>query len=183
VYFREIEYAGDTVKALPKKRSHQMTLNPVSNMPETNMLKYQALWYSAFTALYIWFLYYLCRDFFILQKPIIEVNIINYIGSIVSLASLWAGTKILKRPKVDSRITQFEAPKVSQNSDCNHTLGYLHQRPKSQPIPGECLTCEKLIQCFSSSKRYTNSPFTFKLLITAILSRTEWFFYFPYCLP
>jgi hypothetical protein len=140
------------VKALPKKRSHQMKLNPVSNLRETNMLKYQALWYSAFTALYIWFLYYLCRDFFVLQKPIVEVNIVNYIGSILSLAFLWAGTKILKRPKVNSRITQFEAPKIPANSTCNHNLGYLHQRPKSQPLPGECLTCEKLIQCFSSSK-------------------------------
>jgi hypothetical protein len=141
------------VKALPKKRSQQMKLNSVSNMPETNVLKYQALWYSAFTALYIWFLYYLCRDFFVLQKPIVEVNIINYIGSIMSLAFLWAGTKVLKRPKVNHRITQFEGPKISTNSFCNHNLGYLHQRPKSQSLPGECLTCEKLIQCFSYSKK------------------------------
>jgi hypothetical protein len=153
VYSREIKYAGDAVKATPKKHSHQMKLNPISNMPETNMLKYQAIWYSTFTALYIWFLYYLCRDFFVLQKPIVEVNIINYIGSIVSLAFLWAGTKILKRPKISNRITQFESPKISANYACNHSLGYLHQRPKSQPIPGDCLTCEKLIQCFSSSKR------------------------------
>jgi hypothetical protein len=153
IFHRDKNMLVKTVKALPKKRSHQIKLNPISNLPETNMLKYQALWYSAFTALYIWFLYYLCRDFFVFQKPIVEVNIINYIGSIVSLAFLWAGTKILKRPKVNSRNTQFEAPEITANSACNHNLGYLQQRPKSQSLPGECLTCEKLIQCFSTSKR------------------------------
>jgi DNA-directed RNA polymerase subunit RPC12/RpoP len=30
---------------------------------------------------------------------------------------------------------------------CAHHLGYLKQRPKNTPIPEECLTCSKMIEC------------------------------------
>ncbi|MGB9842184.1 MAG: hypothetical protein ACPLKZ_05595 [Candidatus Bathyarchaeales archaeon] len=32
---------------------------------------------------------------------------------------------------------------------CSHHLGYLKQRPKSTPIPEECLTCAKMIECMT----------------------------------
>lgn len=32
---------------------------------------------------------------------------------------------------------------------CSHHLGYLKQRPKSTPIPEECLTCTKMIECMT----------------------------------
>lgn len=31
--------------------------------------------------------------------------------------------------------------------ECKHSLGYLKNRPKDTPIPDECLTCEKMIEC------------------------------------
>jgi DNA-directed RNA polymerase subunit RPC12/RpoP len=30
---------------------------------------------------------------------------------------------------------------------CLHELGYLKRRPKNTPIPEECLTCSKMIDC------------------------------------
>jgi hypothetical protein len=30
---------------------------------------------------------------------------------------------------------------------CAHHLGYLKCRPKNTPIPEECLTCSKMIEC------------------------------------
>ena len=32
---------------------------------------------------------------------------------------------------------------------CAHHLGYLKRRPKDTPIPEECLTCSKMIDCMS----------------------------------
>jgi len=138
-------------------------------MPEASMLKYQAAWYSAFIAVYIWFLYWISYDFFVLQNPIAEINAVNYVGSIASIAFIWAGTKIWKRKRVEAQKTQQKPlqppqPKMPRkatqqpapaNSTCAHYLGYLHQRQKQQEIPTECLTCKKVIQCFSSTK--TNS--------------------------
>ncbi|MEM3576889.1 MAG: hypothetical protein QXX51_00325 [Candidatus Bathyarchaeia archaeon] len=32
---------------------------------------------------------------------------------------------------------------------CKHFLGYLRKRPKNTPIPDECLTCERMIECLA----------------------------------
>jgi hypothetical protein len=146
-----------TVKALPKKRRHQTTRNPSFNIPAASMIKYQALWYATFIVLYIWFLYWVSYDFFVWHKPIAEVNLVNYVGSIVSIAFIWAGTKIWKRNRIEAGNLQQKLQKMPQttsadNSSCTHYLGYLHQRQKSQDIPAECLTCKNVIQCFSTKK-------------------------------
>ena len=39
------------------------------------------------------------------------------------------------------------AEAVEGPSDCMHELGYLKRRAKSEPIPEECLTCSKMIDC------------------------------------
>jgi hypothetical protein len=171
---------NNAVKALHKKRKHQMTQNLSVNISAASMLKYQALWYSSFIALYIWFSYWVAYDFFVWQKPIAEVNPINYVGSIAAIAFMWAGTKIWKRNRIKAASPQQEllpqqppqsTPQPTQkpipqqppqkavpaavpaNSACAHYLGYLHQRQKSQEIPAECLTCENVIQCFSSQNK------------------------------
>jgi len=33
------------------------------------------------------------------------------------------------------------------NFECGHFLGYLKKRSKDTPIPDECLTCNKMIEC------------------------------------
>ena len=45
---------------------------------------------------------------------------------------------------------KFEAAvesSVGDDAGCMHSLGYLKQRPKNTPIPEECLTCSKMIDC------------------------------------
>ncbi|MEM3823885.1 MAG: hypothetical protein QXH87_03030 [Candidatus Bathyarchaeia archaeon] len=33
---------------------------------------------------------------------------------------------------------------------CPHFLGFLKKRPRNMPIPDECLTCSKMIECLAS---------------------------------
>jgi hypothetical protein len=40
--------------------------------------------------------------------------------------------------------------KLENNVKCRHFLGYLKKRPKDAPIPDECLTCDKMIECLLS---------------------------------
>jgi RecJ-like exonuclease len=42
--------------------------------------------------------------------------------------------------------------KFENNVECKHFLGYLKTRPKEAPIPDDCLTCGKMIECLFSSK-------------------------------
>ena len=39
--------------------------------------------------------------------------------------------------------------KMEEAVVCAHHLGYLKRRPKNTPIPEECLTCTKMIDCIS----------------------------------
>jgi len=39
--------------------------------------------------------------------------------------------------------------KMEEAGACAHHLGYLKRRPKNTPIPEECLTCTKMIDCMS----------------------------------
>jgi DNA-directed RNA polymerase subunit RPC12/RpoP len=36
---------------------------------------------------------------------------------------------------------------VGEAVGCEHHLGFLKSRPKNTPIPEECLTCSKMIEC------------------------------------
>ncbi|MEM2466082.1 MAG: hypothetical protein QXZ47_02160 [Candidatus Bathyarchaeia archaeon] len=38
---------------------------------------------------------------------------------------------------------------VSERVKCEHFFGYLRNRPKNTPIPDECLTCDKMIECLT----------------------------------
>jgi hypothetical protein len=97
-------------------------------------------------------MYWISYSFFVLHKPITEINAANYIGSIATLAFIWAGTQILKphqvkaksqQPKLQAQTPQ-QKPRQNTiqqnmpqqpapaNSACAHYLGYLHQRQASQ---------------------------------------------------
>lgn len=36
---------------------------------------------------------------------------------------------------------------VDESVKCEHFMGYLKKRPKDTPIPDECLTCTKMVEC------------------------------------
>ena len=40
--------------------------------------------------------------------------------------------------------------KLENNVKCEHFLGYLKKRSKDVPIPDECLTCGKMVECLLS---------------------------------
>jgi hypothetical protein len=93
---------NNTVKALPKKRKHQTAQSLLFTLSEISLLKRQVLWYSSFIASYVWFMYWIAQDFFVWHKPFFEVNPVNYVGSIASMAFIWAGIKILKPNRTQS---------------------------------------------------------------------------------
>ena len=46
--------------------------------------------------------------------------------------------------KKDVKKTSVE---LENNVKCKHSFGYLKKRAKDVPIPDECLTCDKMIEC------------------------------------
>ena len=96
----------NNMKALPKKRKHPTAQNLLVSLSKTSILKRQALWYSSFVAAYIWFMYWIAYDFFVWQKPIAEINPVNYAGAIATIAFIWAGTKLLKSNQTRTANTQ-----------------------------------------------------------------------------
>lgn len=40
----------------------------------------------------------------------------------------------------------------NQSSGCPHHFGYLKEHPKNTPIPNECLTCTKIMQCLAGGE-------------------------------
>lgn len=51
--------------------------------------------------------------------------------------SVRVSTKVYRKPE--------GIPEIG--TKCQHYLGYLKKRPKNTPIPDECLTCDKMIEC------------------------------------
>ena len=59
-----------------------------------------------------------------------------------------------KAVQVDEAEDEVEEPLAAKAADvvgeavgCSHHLGYLKHRAKNEPIPEECLTCSKMIDC------------------------------------
>jgi hypothetical protein len=40
----------------------------------------------------------------------------------------------------------------NQSSGCPHHFGYLKEHPKNTPIPNECLTCTKIMECLAGGE-------------------------------
>jgi len=59
--------------------------------------------------------------------------------------------KAIERPKpvstvsVETKKTEFS--RGTQPSGCPYHFGYLRQHPKNTPIPNECFTCTKIMEC------------------------------------
>ena len=54
-----------------------------------------------------------------------------------------------KEPLVSTKKVKKVVAKLEEGAKCNHFLGYLKKRPKNTPIPEECLTCDKMIDCLT----------------------------------
>ena len=45
------------------------------------------------------------------------------------------------------KVKKVAVAKHEDDVNCKHFLGYLKKRSKDAPIPDECLTCNKMIEC------------------------------------
>jgi len=49
-------------------------------------------------------------------------------------------------PPIQGRIIQ-DKPKTETAPECKHQFGYLQTLPRNASIPGECLSCHRIIEC------------------------------------
>ena len=61
--------------------------------------------------------------------------------------------KTIERPKsAPTASVETKKPEFSRNnhpSGCPHRFGYLKDHPKHTPIPNECLTCTRIMECLA----------------------------------
>ncbi|MEM3769622.1 MAG: hypothetical protein QXG76_00365 [Candidatus Bathyarchaeia archaeon] len=51
--------------------------------------------------------------------------------------------------KASTVVVRKKGESESEGAKCEHFLGYLKKRPKNTPIPDECLTCSRMIECLA----------------------------------
>jgi len=71
------------------------------------------------------------------------------IANDAALSDSEASTSTSKDPSIAFEENQRPL-ETSKQVGCLHYFGYLKKRPKNAPIPDTCLTCQKMIQCFSN---------------------------------
>lgn len=54
-----------------------------------------------------------------------------------------------EQPSTREKSKTREAFSKLDEAKCSHFLGYLKKRPRNTPIPDDCLTCEKMIECLT----------------------------------
>jgi len=68
-------------------------------------------------------------------------------GEMVEPTEETGETESLERPEPALPPIKTEISKETPNSGCPHHFGYLREHPKNTPIPNECLTCTKIMEC------------------------------------
>lgn len=56
-------------------------------------------------------------------------------------------TEFVERTEPVPPPVNTEISKETRNSGCPYRFGYLREHPKNTPIPNECLTCVKIMEC------------------------------------
>jgi len=99
----------------------------------------------------------------------VVVLVFLYLIVLIKLNSSTKGEKILKKDVSKQRITERQVKPTMYNEVmeetvgsverrekektgvqyCPHYFGYLGGHPKNTPIPNECLTCTKIMECLS----------------------------------
>jgi len=75
-----------------------------------------------------------------LEKIVKEI-----LGHMESLKTSLQATSPKKQETISAEIPREEEITLPI---CLHYFGYLRFHPKTDPIPNECLVCQKLIECF-----------------------------------
>ena len=84
------------MRVSPKKRIDKLRLSLAVNLTAASMVKYKLFWYTASVAAYSWFMFWIAYDFFVWHKPLIQGNVINFIGAAASIAFIWIEAKFFK---------------------------------------------------------------------------------------
>jgi hypothetical protein len=83
-------------------------------------------------------------------------------------------TTVETNPEIETQKSILEEPdekKPAREATCKHELGYLKTLPKNTPIPKECLSCAKIIECkHSFLARKTAKPSAYPEPITDFFS-------------
>lgn len=90
------------------------------------------------------------------ERPLLVTNLSEtpseeYYGCPRCLSKLNGFDKHPKETKKPSSIPVKDQKTVEEPSPpgCPHYFGYLKNRPKGTPIPDECLTCKKIVECLA----------------------------------
>lgn len=95
-----------------------------------------------------------CREAF--QKPILAtISSSNPIQTYYACPHCLAKVSEIKDKKdkekksisLSMEVDKKTATELEENVKCKHSMGYLKRREKNKPIPEECLTCSKMIEC------------------------------------
>ncbi|MBS7632189.1 hypothetical protein KEJ15_00985 [Candidatus Bathyarchaeota archaeon] len=58
-----------------------------------------------------------------------------------------ADAEAKEEPRITVNTAKRSFEKSATEAGCSHFVGYLNKRPKNMPIPDECLTCGKMVEC------------------------------------
>jgi len=87
----------------------------------------------------------------------VVVLVFLYLIVLIKLNSSKKGEEILKKDVSKQRMLKEETVGSVERREkektgvqyCPHYFGYLGEHPKNTPIPNECLTCTKIMECLS----------------------------------
>ena len=81
---------------------------------------------------------YLIEEYYACPRCLSKVSVVEHNKSV----------EVDETEEKDEKFREIEVEdKMEEAVACAHHLGYLKQRPKNTPIPEECLTCSKMIEC------------------------------------
>jgi DNA-directed RNA polymerase subunit RPC12/RpoP len=83
---------------------------------------------------------------FLLEKYYACPNCLSKVGSVECQKNVEVGES---NDEEEETLKVEVEDTVEENVVCAHNFGYLKRRPKNTPIPEECLTCSKMIECMS----------------------------------
>ena len=83
---------------------------------------------------------YLLEEYYACPRCLSKVGVVES-NKTVEVDEAEEGDKKFRETEVEDKMEEAVA--------CAHHLGYLKRRPKNTPIPEECLTCTKMIDCMS----------------------------------
>jgi hypothetical protein len=128
------------------------------NVPQVDMIRFRAMWYSVCFASVVWYSYWILYDLFVWNKAFMQVNPVNYFGLTAAVGLILFEARI-RTPR------RFERPKMEQQvialplriGACPYHIDYFDQPNRTSDIPKKCMKCSNIIDCACRSSRKADS--------------------------